>query len=204
MPKTTECKIIVCLIEQQEVCAKQQSEWGKRAAWLALERISGQNREELQRKGVFLKKEPSGQPFFSGIEAYVSISHTKGIAAAAVSYVPIGIDIEPEQRENARVAKRMFAPKEQQWLEEQQSRGKSGGFAAIWTLREAYAKWTGKGLAKMPPVCFEITEEQILCSDKNCCAQTKRLTGEKTYCFSLVQSGKKQYEIELFWGEENF
>lgn len=197
-------KIIVCLIERQKADAKQQSEDGKRAAWLALERWSGQNEKELQKKGVSLQKEPSGKPVFCGIKAYVSVSHTKGIAAAAVSDEPIGIDIEPELRENLRVAKRMFAPSEQRWLQERQKQGKQGGFAVVWTLREAYAKWTGKGLAKMPQVCFAINEEQVLCSDENCCAQTKRLTGKEKYRFSLVQSGKKQHETAIFWEKENF
>ena len=94
-----------------------------------------------------------GKPFFAdpmlkGL--YFSLSHTKGIAVCAVADKEIGCDIErPGARrmdsESAiKIAKRYFAHEEYEML----LSDPVGSFFPIWTKKEAYVKWTGRGFAE--------------------------------------------------------
>lgn len=103
-------------------------------------------------------------------------------AAAAVSRVRIGIDLEPAGRQNLRVARRMFTENEQRWLSQQLQEGAQDAFARLWTLREAYAKWTGLGLAGLAGetifpaagICSRCAGK-VRCSDSLCAAGCVRL-----------------------------
>ena len=94
-----------------------------------------------------------GKPFFAdpmlkGL--YFSLSHTKGIAVCAVADKEIGCDIErPGARrmnpESAiKIAKRYFASEEYEML----LSDPVGSFFPIWTKKEAYVKWTGRGFSE--------------------------------------------------------
>jgi 4'-phosphopantetheinyl transferase len=96
---------------------------------------------------------PHGKPFLADgalKDLFFSLSHTKGIAACAVSEKEIGCDIErPLTREMAperlvKIAKRFFAPEEVEKL----LPDPAGAFFPIWTKKEAYVKWTGRGLGE--------------------------------------------------------
>ena len=165
-------------------------------AWECLERLTGGAAEQLQEQGVSLVREQSGRPVWKGIQAELSISHTGAFAAAAVSTVRIGIDLEPLNRERLRVAKRMFSLKEQEWLMCQKAAGRTDGFSQLWTLRESYAKWTGLGLAKMPSVEFLPTENKILCSDGSCQAKSLPFI-EEGLMFSLVADAGYELVLEI-------
>ena len=87
----------------------------------------------------------------------------------------LGIDIERSSRVSPRAAERMFSPQEKRWM---QQTDLADPFALLWTLREAYAKWTGLGLAglcrleaRQGKVSFSpANAHQILCSDSRCLA----------------------------------
>lgn len=77
----------------------------------------------------------------------LSLSHSHGIAACAVSRgASVGIDIEPESRtaQWQRVVKRWFTPSEQAWL---LATDNNASFLRVWTLKEAWLKATGRGIA---------------------------------------------------------
>ena len=69
------------------------------------------------------------------------------------------------------------------WLSQQLQKGAQDAFARLWTLREAYAKWTGLGLAGLArrdqsfqPLEFAVEEQgKIRCSDSLCAAGCVRL-----------------------------
>ncbi len=75
---------------------------------------------------------------------HISLSHTCGFAASALSTVPIGIDVEQWRPRNVKaLAEYAFGSQERQEVE-------VDGIAAfyrIWTVREAKSKITGNGLA---------------------------------------------------------
>ncbi|MEH6354774.1 MAG: 4'-phosphopantetheinyl transferase superfamily protein [Marinobacter sp.] len=77
----------------------------------------------------------------------LSLSHSNGIAACATNlHGEVGLDIEPCQRRPnwQRVVQRWFSPAEQEWLLAQDD---ALEFLKVWTLKEAWLKATGRGIA---------------------------------------------------------
>ncbi len=93
----------------------------------------------------------------------INISHTRGLAAAALTAEnDIGVDVEWLQR-NAPVddlAKRMFAKKECRTLASAPEAAKLDTFLTFWTLKEAYVKAIGKGLSQ-PLDSFAFNLDQL-------------------------------------------
>jgi 4'-phosphopantetheinyl transferase len=77
---------------------------------------------------------------------YLSLSHSHGLCAVATDTRPLGIDIEPSQRRPdwVAVARRWFSPIEQEWLFRADD---PFSFLKVWTLKEAWLKATGRGIA---------------------------------------------------------
>jgi 4'-phosphopantetheinyl transferase len=96
--------------------------------------------------------EPSGRPIVRNASCdrvpSISLSHSGGwVAVAASDAGAIGIDIEvhrPRQNFNG-IAAAAFGPDEQ-WLVAADG---AAGFYRIWTLKEAMAKASGEGIAKV-------------------------------------------------------
>jgi 4'-phosphopantetheinyl transferase len=77
----------------------------------------------------------------------LSLSHSQGLCACTThAGLPIGLDLEPCQRHARwqRVVKRWFSPVEQEWLLREDD---SNAFLKVWTLKEAWLKATGRGIA---------------------------------------------------------
>ncbi len=77
----------------------------------------------------------------------LSLSHSGGMAGCAVSHgAAIGLDIEPLTRRPQwkELVKRWFSPQEQAWL---LSADDPEAFLRVWTLKEAWLKATGRGIA---------------------------------------------------------
>ena len=85
---------------------------------------------------------------FSGIDnisnkiLYYNISHSGQYAVVAVSDNRIGIDVEYKDDKDFKITKRMFCEEEISYIGDSQDR-----FRQIWTIKEAFLKCTGKGIA---------------------------------------------------------
>lgn len=96
-------------------------------------------------------RDPLGKPFVvtpSGEPGpAVSLSHTDGVVAVALAESgSIGIDVERHrQRDFSALAAQAFGPLEQARV----AVGGEAAFYRIWTLREAMAKATSEGLARV-------------------------------------------------------
>jgi 4'-phosphopantetheinyl transferase len=91
----------------------------------------------------------------------INMSHTRGLAAVAVTLgSDVGIDVEWVARETAcqDLASRFFSPAEQDYLARQMVNSQVDAFFTLWTLKEAYLKATGLGLA-MPLSDFSFDPE---------------------------------------------
>jgi 4'-phosphopantetheinyl transferase len=94
--------------------------------------------------------DPAGLPgptgFAGGLQ--VSLSHSRGLAAAAVTAIgPVGVDLEPVRPVEALVlARRWFPAREAAWLARVPSGQRDAAFLALWTQKEAIAKALGTGL----------------------------------------------------------
>lgn len=90
-----------------------------------------------------------GRPVASATPAgiHLSLSHSHGLSACAASALPgLGLDIEPLHRHPhwQKVVRRWFTPQEQDWL---LKAGNNQDFLKVWTLKEAWLKATGRGIA---------------------------------------------------------
>ena len=86
-----------------------------------------------------------GKPYFSEADApHFSLSHAKGLAVAALSEEPCGVDLEAFRErlnENA-LAERFFSKNDQAALKVH------GDFFALWTKKEAISKCLGTPLTE--------------------------------------------------------
>lgn len=92
-----------------------------------------------------------------------NISHTRGMAAVAVTLGrDVGVDVEWTKRDSQilEIADRFFAPAECAHLDRQPRHAAEQTFFAFWTLKEAYIKAVGLGLA-LPLDAFAFTLEPL-------------------------------------------
>ncbi|MBW4935182.1 4'-phosphopantetheinyl transferase family protein [Marinobacter sp. F4206] len=112
--------------------------------WLIRQAIAGASGQEAARC-----KPVNGRPVASAAPVgwQLSLSHSHGVSACAISPGHrIGLDIEPCTRHPhwQRVARRWFSPQEQAWLLAEDN---PQTFLTVWTLKEAWLKATGRGIA---------------------------------------------------------
>ena len=102
------------------------------------------------------QKGPHGKPYFyeSGFEGvFFSRSDTKGYKTIGFSDGEIGVDCEnTEARPGIEsrfrmIAKRYFSEDELRYIDPEAS-GAVGRFFEIWTAKEAYMKFTGRGFSE--------------------------------------------------------
>lgn len=106
----------------------------------ALLRLALARRQGGDPRAFRLVREPRGGVSTAGV--YVSVSHTDGLCAVALSDTPVGVDVErPVALDTIPVADRRFHPDEAAAVRA------GASFWAIWTAKEAYTKALGLGLA---------------------------------------------------------
>ena len=103
---------------------------------------------------TFVVPEPGGKPALGGGGApplSFNLAHTSGLVACVVSSgVEVGIDVERVDRaaDAIDLARRFFSPREVADLEACASGQRQARFIDIWTLKEAFVKAIGRGLAE--------------------------------------------------------
>jgi len=105
-----------------------------------------------------------------GPKLRVNISHTRGLAAVALTVDhDIGVDVEWLQRstETDKLAERVFAPRERRTLAAAPEPRKIETFLTFWTLKEAYVKAIGKGLSQpLDAFSFDLDSLRIHFDDR--------------------------------------
>jgi 4'-phosphopantetheinyl transferase len=101
-----------------------------------------------------LASAPHGKPYLaagSGVSPLrFNVAHADDLALVAVAWRrEVGVDVERQHadRVDLEVARRMFAAEDTRALEALPPAPRQHAFFTLWTLREAYAKGTGLGLA---------------------------------------------------------
>ena len=117
--------------------------------------------------------QPSGgRPTLRSLDLRVgfSISHTDGLVGVLLSSVErCGLDIESFGRDVdvERLARRACSPSEIEWLQSHDRSDQQIAFLRLWTLKEAYLKATGRGIARsLKRLSFDLKGE-IRMSDMN-------------------------------------
>ena len=98
-----------------------------------------------------IKKGENGKPYVLNIPAHFNVSHSGDYTVLAISDRPIGIDLEIIRDFSAILAKKYFNEDELKYISGNSSSRKKSlmqkCFYEIWTAKEAYLKFTGKGIA---------------------------------------------------------
>jgi 4'-phosphopantetheinyl transferase len=113
--------------------------------------------------GRYLRREPArlrlataphGKPHLAAVAGVAplrfNVAHADDLALVAVAWRrEVGVDVERERADRAdpAIARRLFPPDDVQALETLPPARRQRAFFALWTVREAYAKATGLGLA---------------------------------------------------------
>lgn len=122
----------------------------------ALRQCFGEVCPELFSRGDILRYAESGKPYVGvGSGMYVSISHSHGLCAVAVSDSEIGVDIEyidPSRSTERlkRLAARFFSADELAYIKAEADAGDAvlpERFFEVWCAKESYVKYTGDGLS---------------------------------------------------------
>lgn len=112
----------------------------------------------LDISNLMFSKNKFGKPFLiNQANIKYNLSHTKDALAISISDNEIGIDIEKIRTINLRIAKRFFTKNEYNYVMERDSTYR---FLEIWTKKEAYMKFVGKGFA-MGLNSFDTTKESF-------------------------------------------
>lgn len=95
---------------------------------------------------------PEGKPYFAGCDneygnIYFNLTHSGRFAACVIGDSENGIDIEGTRKNVLKTAERFFSKDEYSWIHCEDTALHMQRFLQIWTLKEAYAKVTGMGIA---------------------------------------------------------
>lgn len=105
---------------------------------------------------------PHGKPALPDHpELAFNLSHSERLAVVGITeHTELGVDLEWTGRDRPflRLARRYFDASEHAWLEGRDEETVRAGFYRTWTLKEAFLKALGTGLA-VPPASFRIDLE---------------------------------------------
>lgn len=108
-----------------------------------------------------------GKPLLKNYKNFhFNISHTHNAIAVAITDSPVGIDLEKVKEVDLKIAKRFFTEREIDYIICGDNLAKR--FFEVWTKKEAYIKYVGKGLS-IPLKSFSVLDiaEKIVTTEKD-------------------------------------
>ena len=100
-----------------------------------------------------------GKPYIEGYNnLFFNISHSEDWVICAISDEEVGVDIEKIEKAPVEVAEHYFHSREYKLIRSKASEEVDEYFYKMWTLKESYIKWIGKGLSKQLD-SFSINED---------------------------------------------
>lgn len=116
------------------------------------------DRLKINNYDLVFSKNKYGKPFLiNDLNFKYSISYTSNALVIAISNHEIGIDIEENREVNIDLAKRFFHRNEYNYISEKDSQLR---FFEIWTKKEAYIKFIGKGFS-VKPNSFDVSRNSF-------------------------------------------
>ena len=92
-----------------------------------------------------MREGEKGKPYMEGLDVEFNVSHSGLLWMCMVGPAPCGLDLQVNREIN--IIQRYFTPNEQDFCE----RYGIEGFFRIWTHREAFGKFTGRGFYDQMP-----------------------------------------------------
>lgn len=141
---------------------------------------------------------PQGKPYFKDYtDIHFSLSHSGNMAVLAISDAEVGIDVQEDRGYSEKIAKRFYHAKEYKILEKAESVSECTKlFYQIWTGKEAYIKYTGKGMSQdLRSFSVDFTAGQIF-SEGVAVATCQMVPLESDDHFCSVVFDKKIHKID--------
>lgn len=146
-------------------------------------------------KPYFVESDKENKELVSDI--HFNLSHSHEMVACVLCNQQVGIDIEKIRRYNPKVADKILSDEEWDFL--QNSKQKDKDFIRFWTLKEAYGKYTGKGLGTdFKKVQFHWEDSgEIYCSDEEVNVFQREL--EDDYILALCIKNVENHKLTNKW-----
>lgn len=112
--------------------------------------IASEAEKIFSKKHLKIFKDDFGKPWFNEQGIYLSISDTEDYFVFGLSKIPFGIDIERYRDIAYKQFNRLFSYEESAYI--LKSKDKNKAFFRVWTEKEAYIKFDGRGLGILPSV----------------------------------------------------
>lgn len=116
----------------------------KDAHFAALDLLGAALAKDFDLHHAVIRRIGLGKPQLIHDFLHVNISHCRGLAVAAAGYMPLGVDAEAPRQIRESLLRKVCTPEEAETI-----LGAADGnlaFSRFWTLKEAYAKYTGEGI----------------------------------------------------------
>jgi 4'-phosphopantetheinyl transferase len=106
---------------------------------------------------IIISRNGYGKPYIENVpDLHFNISHAGDWVACIVSANECGIDIEHVKDIDLKIAERFFHEDEYSFLTDKRGKERTERFFELWTLKESYVKYKGKGL-QIPLNSFSVT-----------------------------------------------
>jgi len=150
-------------------------------------------RDCLGREDAAVSRTEKGKPSVDGV--CISVSHSQDTFALLVSAANVGVDIQYSRSVKPdRIAARYFSEREAAYISGDDSEDR---FFEIWTRKEAYSKYTGKGLEQI------MEKEEVLAREDVTFTDIRLEDG----CYCAVCTGKEKGagtdEIQISYRKQN-
>lgn len=96
---------------------------------------------------IHFNRDNLGKPYWQDSNYFFNLSHSSEWIACSIGYVPNGVDVETAEIANCDIAQKYFLAKEYQQLLALPENERALAFLKMWTIKESYLKYTGKGLS---------------------------------------------------------
>ena len=123
--------------------------------------LLGADPEEL-----LLTQDENGRPFVPGQRVHISISHSGDQVCAAAALHPLGLDMELLRPVSDRLAEKVCSASELRWVSAGPDHAER--FLRLWTMKEAYGKFTGLGVFRAPRLELAISGERLIETYPDC------------------------------------
>lgn len=142
---------------------------------------------DLPPSAFTILRDDRGKPYWQGGNLHFNYSHAGEKLLCAVHTAPVGADIEKIGAYRDRVARRVCTPAEYRYIG-----GDAVRFLEVWTRKEAYAKYNGRGLGIGLQTILVATETALTPRIENCAVLTAQQDG---YVFSVVWDDESANKI---------
>ncbi|NLB41548.1 MAG: 4'-phosphopantetheinyl transferase superfamily protein [Clostridiales bacterium] len=153
---------------------------------------------DISQADIFFVQNEFGKPFLQGYsDFHFNVSHTRNAIAVAFSNSPIDIDVERVRSFDLKIARRYFMPQELDYI--LQASNQDYASYEIWTKKEAYIKYLGKGLS-IPLTSFNVLDNKIssIMNTKEQCKYIISVCGGSVTEDALIQH-VNPLEFEMWW-----